>query len=368
MMPAFTISIYLGRQFLVWLAIAVSICAFVGFLGDMGETSRVASRGEDTGILTIIGLSLLRFPNLIQEILPFAFLFGSIGYFARLSTTHELIVARAAGMSVWQFLAPSVMITLTIGILVVAIWHPMAAWMSGTAKTIEKNITYGTANQLTVSDNGLWLREDTSAISKTYAIIHTPQIISSDPVILKKVSYFSFSADGRNLERIDAETAQLAQNEWVFKKAWLINETGNVKEFNTLVRATNLKPNQIQENFVPPRTVSFWQLPKFIALANEAGFPIEEYRMYFHSLLAKPLLLCAMVLIAATFGLHFSRMGSSTRLILMAIVTGLTLFFFTDLMNTVGAIGLLPPPLAAWAPSTIATLIGITLLLHQEDG
>lgn len=368
-MPTFTMSVYLGRQFFFWLSISVLLCAFVGFLGDMGETSRVASRGEDANIFTVIGLSLLRFPNLIQELLPFAFLFGSIGYFTRLSNTHELIVARASGLSVWQFLAPGMIITLSVGVLMVAFWHPMAAWMAAKAKTIEKNITYGTSNQLTVSDNGLWVREDIDGgTQQAYAIIHAPQIVSSNPIILKNVTYFRFAPNGQNLERIDADSAQLTQNEWVFKNAWLTNENRNATTFQSLVRATNLQSGQIQENFVPPRTVSFWQLPNFIAFAKEAGFPTEEYRMYFHALLTKPLLLCAMVLIAATFSLHFSRTGSSARLIFLAVVAGLCLFFFTDMMRIVGSIGLLPPPLAAWAPSTIATLIGITLLLHQEDG
>ena len=92
------------------------------------------------------------------------------------------------------------------------------------------------------------------------------------------------------------------------------------------MRGTNLQSGQIKENFVPPRTVSFWQLPNFIAFAKEAGFPTEEYRMYFHALLAKPLLLCAMVLIAATFSLHFSRTGSSARLIFLAVISGLLCF------------------------------------------
>ena len=156
-MPTFTLSVYLGRQFLFWLGVSVLVCAFVGFLGDMGETSRVASRGDEAGILTVIGLSLLRFPNLVQELLPFAFLFGSIGYFTRLSNTHELIVARASGLSVWQFLAPGIAITMSIGILMVAFWHPMAADVCQ-GKTIEKNITYGTTNQLTVSDTALGAR------------------------------------------------------------------------------------------------------------------------------------------------------------------------------------------------------------------
>ncbi len=108
----------------------------------------------------------------------------------------------------------------------------MAAMMAGKAKNIEKNITYGTTNQLSVSDNGLWLREDREqSDGNAYVIIHAPQIISSNPIILKNVSYLTFTPNGINMERIDAETALLAKDKWVIKNAWLLNKEEKLKNF-----------------------------------------------------------------------------------------------------------------------------------------
>lgn len=371
-MPPLTLSLYLSRQFLKWLGIALAICCTVGLIGDLGETSRIAAKGDNADIADVITLTLLRFPNLVQEFMPFIFLFGSIGFFSRLNRTQELIIARASGLSVWQFLTPSLLLSALIGILMIAVWNPFAALMSSEAKLLEKNIVYGDTKQLSVSDNGLWLREDvTHKNGKTegaYVIIYAPNIISSDPVILRNVSYLTFSQNGRLLERLDARIASLKGTHWVLEDIWATYPDGTTATRKKIGRITELNSKQIQENFVHPKTISFWQLPRFINLAENSGFPTEKYEIHLHSLRATPLLLCAMVLIAAVFGMNFSRMGGSGRLILLSIISGLLLFFITDFMQTLGTIGLLPPILSAWAASIIASFFGLTLLLYQEDG
>ena len=51
------------------------------------------------------------------QILPFAVLLGGIFAFWRLSRSSELVVARAAGISAWQFLAMPVLLAMLLGIV-----------------------------------------------------------------------------------------------------------------------------------------------------------------------------------------------------------------------------------------------------------
>ena len=90
--------------------------------------------------------------------------------------------------------------------------------------------------------------------------------------------------------------------------------------------------------------------------------------MYFHLLLARPLLMVAMVLIAATFGLKHARSGGHISGVVLSVISGFLLFIFAEFMKTLGELAMLSPPLAAWTPGVIASLLGITLLLHREDG
>ena len=61
-------------------------------------------------------MSLLRVPSILEQTLPFAVLFGAMGAFLALSRRLELVVARASGVSAWQFLTPAILIAGVLGI------------------------------------------------------------------------------------------------------------------------------------------------------------------------------------------------------------------------------------------------------------
>jgi len=44
------------------------------------------------------------------------------------------------------------------------------------------------------------------------------------------------------------------------------------------------------------------------------------------------------------------------------------LYFLTDVVFALGLSSTIPVALAAWTPFGISTLLGVTLLLHLEDG
>ena len=88
----------------------------------------------------------------------------------------------------------------------------------------------------------------------------------------------------------------------------------------------------------------------------------------YHSLTALPLFLVSMVLIAATASLRFVRFGQSGRMILGGILSGFVLYIVSNLVISLGSNGVVPPIAAAWAPSIVAILFGMSILLHQEDG
>ena len=61
-------------------------------------------------------MALLRLPAFTEILLAFAVLVGGIGALLSLNRKSELIVMRAGGMSVWQFLRPGLVVALVLGI------------------------------------------------------------------------------------------------------------------------------------------------------------------------------------------------------------------------------------------------------------
>ncbi len=98
------------------------------------------------------------------------------------------------------------------------------------------------------------------------------------------------------------------------------------------------------------------------------GFNANAHRLYLNSLLSMPVLLCAMVLIAAIFSIRVSRRSSTGMMIIGGVVSGFLLYFFTNIVHALGMSASIPAALAAWMPAGVAMMLGITALLHLEDG
>ena len=78
------------------------ICVFISLIAiaamfDIVELLRRASGQKEVTIDIIIQMSLLKLPNLVQEMLPFAVLLGGMMAFWRMAKANELVISRAAG-------------------------------------------------------------------------------------------------------------------------------------------------------------------------------------------------------------------------------------------------------------------------------
>src|SRR5690606_783049 len=106
----------------------------------------------------------------------------------------------------------------------------------------------------------------------------------------------------------------------------------------------------------------------FIKLLETSGFSAHRHRLYWYTLMAQPLLLGALVLIAATFALRPTRRGGTSWLIMGGVLAGFLLHFLSDVVFALGLAGNIPIVLAAWTPAGVCLLIGASILLHAEDG
>jgi lipopolysaccharide export system permease protein len=84
--------------------------------------------------------------------------------------------------------------------------------------------------------------------------------------------------------------------------------------------------------------------------------------------MARPLLLIAMVLVAASVSLRFFRFGGVTKLVIAGVAAGFVLYVATQLSEELGSSGIVNPVVAAWLPAALGTMLGALALLHQEDG
>ena len=97
-------------------------------------------------------------PFITERVMPFAVLVGAMFCYLNLSRRLELVVARAAGISAWQFIAPAVGIAAVIGILTTTIYNPISASLREQSSRLEAEL-FGSESSFHTSSGGFWLRQ-----------------------------------------------------------------------------------------------------------------------------------------------------------------------------------------------------------------
>jgi lipopolysaccharide export system permease protein len=303
-----------------------------------------------------------RVPQITERLMPFTALIATMAVYLNLSRRNELVIARAAGMSAWQFVIPTVLAALLAGAAATALYNPFSTFASEQAKRNEE-IIFG--KDSVVSRTGsFWLRQRSDdGQSVLYAATSQEQGES-----LGKVSAFLFNRDGSFAERIEAEAAKYEPGQWRLRNARIYNPEAAPREVASYVLKTDLTAAQIRESVAEPENVSFWALPAYIELAESAGLVAAGYRFQYQTLVARPFMLAAMVLLAASVSLRFFRFGGVQRMIVSGIGAGFLLYVLSKLTEDLSKAALMPAITAAWSPVLMGALTGILVLLFQEDG
>ena len=131
-----TLARYFGLRFLnAVLVVFAGIFALVALI-DYIELMRRAGDIPNVSAALVAKTSFYRVPQVVERILPFCVLIGAMSCYLNLSRRLELVVARSAGMSAWQFVMPAIVAAFVFGIIATAIYNPISATTAGALEAL----------------------------------------------------------------------------------------------------------------------------------------------------------------------------------------------------------------------------------------
>ena len=352
------------RSLLAVLA-ALGVISALIMLIDFVNVSRNVGVKVDIPAVQVLYLTLLKAPNDILLLLPFAFLFGVLGAFVGLNRRSELVAMRAAGVSAWRFIFPAAGAAFLIGWVVILAVNPVASWMNGRYESEALRLSTGISM---AQSQSVWLRQGDG---RTQVVIHAKAKPAGGDT-LQDVSFFIYTIGDRGqLEfsrLIEAKSAVLHKGFWQIFGAREAGPGEQAVLYETLSIPTNLNPTTAYNKFAAAPSVPFLSLPAVIHRVQAAGFSATTYRLKLQQLLALPLLFAAMSILGAAFSLRLMRLGGLAVLTSSGVALGFIIFFFNELCGALGKADVIPPVLAGWAPPILALLSAFTLLCYTEDG
>jgi lipopolysaccharide export system permease protein len=330
---------------------------------DYIELMRRAGGLPNVSGLFVAQTALFRVPLSLEKLMPFCILIGAMISFLALSRRLELVVARASGISAWQFTTPALLSALALGLFATVLYNPMSAEMLERAKGMETRIFTDRA-QNNPEGAGFWINQSTS---EGQSVINAARS-QGQGALLSGMTVFRYDPSGAFKERIEAREAVLEPGRWVFTGVRRYTLDNPPVEQDTLALNTTLTLAQVRNSFSTPETVSFWQLPDYIKSSENSGQATAGYRLQYQKLIARPFLLAAMVLLAAAVSLRFFRFGGVQKMVLSGVAAGFLLYVLSKVTEDLSKAELMHPLAAAWLPVCVGGLSGFLALLYQEDG
>lgn len=361
---------YIARRFLIsLLRVQIGVSVLV-FLLIATEELRFLSQ-KDVDLQTTIWLITLKLPEMLAITFPIVMLLASLFLFLGLARTSELVIVRASGVSALKILLAPIVVSILIGVIAIALINPIVAATIRNVDLIHTQISGGKSNLLSISGDGLWLRQTTP----TGQFVIQAQRSNSRGSVLYNVRFHEYTETGILMRRIEAPRAELKSGEWKLFRAvqWQFIKTNGTSEIEILEARninlpTDLTRERILESFATPETLSIWRIPAFIEQLELSGFSAVSHKVFLHSQFSGPLMLVAMVLIGAAFSLRHARFGHTGIMALLAVLSGFLLFALKNVAESLGEAQEVPIILATWAPPAAAALFALTYLLHLEDG
>ena len=339
--------------------IGVTVFVFYGIIAlvESLDTWRFSYVAESQGLVLAVVMVAMSAVKWTIKTLPVTVLLGAILGFMDLKARHELTVIHASGISIWKTVrAP------TLALIAMSLVIALGAETLSTQINRRLNPTPPGQTSMLVPGGEIWL--DQRSGEQHYVI----SAAGLQPQTNNLIDVTVFSLAGSTDERIEAPLALLEQGQWRLP--------------NGIVRSID-KPPRAVENYILPTSstaseltlktsstedMTFFELAALLQQGVSDPSVRDAALMRFIKLLALPMVLTGSLFIAFAFTAGYRKGSTYGPAVLYGIVLGFVVFVITEMADRGGSSGVLDPTFAAVGPAFVAIVIGVTVLLHKEDG
>ena len=333
---------YIGRVVTSYILIALLLLLIIYFFSSLlGELNQIGRGHYD--FAAVIRYSLMLLPRQAYELFPTVALLGSMLGLGALAATSELLVMRAAGLSIGQIQRAVLISALLLALLSLLIGEVVAPPLEKAARLQRAEAL--AQNFSANSREGLWARD-----GETFINI---RLFTDSRAIDLRLYRF----EARQLRQIiTAQSARYQQDHWLLLNVTVrdIDIAGSrYQQLPELRWESSLKPALLNLVAVKPVNLSLFDLYEYTTFMQANGMVATPYQLAFWKRLFTPLVTAGMVLLALPFVFGSLRDSSAGQRLLIGTLLGIGFYLFNAIFSEVALVYTLPPLLAALLPTLI---------------
>ena len=339
----------LGTTLIVILAL-ISMDFFIQLMNEVDDIGR-----GNYGMVQVVIYVLLELPRDVYQLFPMAGLIGCLMGLGLLASSSELVVMRAAGVSLWRITRAVFMAILIMVVLVTILGEGIGS----------RTIAYGeqykalarSGGQALATKNGLWLRD-----GQDFVRIKTVQTTNE----LFGVTRYRFNNQHQLIQISYAAHAEYRHHVWNLNDVQEsdIASTGVVtaKKMPRSTWQMQLNPGVLKIVQIEPNEMSLPKLYQWVQYRKANGLRYNNYLLTFWQRIFEPIATCVMMLLAIPFIFGPLRSATMGLRLVSGVIVGFGFYILNQLFGPISLVYQFPPILAAVIPILLFAGVGVLFI------
>jgi len=301
---------------------------------------------------------------LFYQLAPLAALVSVLVTLGVMTKNNELVAFKASGLSLYRIALPLLLAGIFLAASLLVLDDTYLPFTNQRQDALRNQIK-GRPAQTYYQPNRQWIFGES-------AKIYNYELFDPDHELFGGLNVFELNPATFEIRR----RIYAARAHWDPQQGLWILESGWIRDFDhgQLIRYTPFLANALNEINEPPSyfnrevrqsyQMTWWELERYIGDLHQAGFDVARLSVQLQKKLSFPLVAPIIILLAIPFSILVGTRGAVGGL---ALGVGIAIIYWaaSALTEAMGAVGQLPPLLAAWAPDTVFGFLGLYFFLKM---
>ena len=315
---------YLTNKYIFINFLIISI--FIIFI-NLLELSR-AIEEDNKNIFNFFYFSLLKYPSILNEIIPFVIIISVTFLIRNLINNNEFVSMRNLGFSIFDIFKPIGIAIFILGLFFLLFINPLAALM----ETIYDNKLDNKDNSLysiKISNNEMWIKNEIDQGTSSFINIKNINLINMNATNIKILI-----TNNNSNKFIMAEKGEFKDNLFSLNKVRFYdfkNETFETLENYNLV--TNFDNENLTNSISKYKLIPFYKYLNHSKTLLKFNLYSSEIGLYYLSEILKPIFIVVIAFVILSFTSKFKRNENFFKVLFVAIAIGFLIFLIKEIIS-----------------------------------
>ena len=318
----------------------------------------------DISIITPIIMTALFIPSMIIKLLPFIIFISSMWFLLHIRNNKDLLTLKVFGYSNFKIFFILATTSFIFGWLILFAINPITSSMMKYYEQTKSKYSRDVDHLVSINKNGLWIKEN---IETTHRIISADETRDNE---LKDIEIFSLDEDYNLIEKINAETADISNNDWILKDVTINRLNNGISQetyFENYLIYSKYNFEKITSLFRNFDTMSFLDLILDYQDLQNRGYNKAYLDQNLNTMLSLPFFLFIMTALASILTMNTLKKSNNFTFILVGLIACVAIYYFKDLSLALGQTNRISLSLSAWIPiAAIGLFSSIGILQINE--